>query len=75
MSIRTVFRILLVLSCGAASPLLAQTATSVAKSRIESGFATDRLARIDQLLQKYVDENQIAGAVALVIREIGRAHV
>jgi len=69
MRIKTVFATLLVLSYAAALPLDAQTATSGAKSRIESGFATDRLARIDQLLQKYVDENQIAGAVALVIRD------
>ena len=27
-----------------------------------------RAARIDQLLQRYVDENRIAGAVALVLR-------
>ena len=53
----------------AATPLHAQTAPSGAKPRIESGFATDRLARIDQLLQRYVDQNQIAGAVGLVIRD------
>ena len=29
----------------------------------------DRLARIDQLLQQYVDENRIAGIVALVLRD------
>src|SRR5260370_11651194 len=28
-----------------------------------------RAARIDQLLQRYVDENRIAGAVALVLRD------
>jgi CubicO group peptidase (beta-lactamase class C family) len=49
------------------APLHAQTAAT--KPRIEAGFATDRLARLDQVLQRYVDENQIAGAVALVMRD------
>jgi CubicO group peptidase (beta-lactamase class C family) len=31
--------------------------------------APERLARIDQLLQRYVDEDRIAGAVALVLRD------
>lgn len=34
-----------------------------------SVFAPDRLARIDRLLQRYVDENRIGGAVALVLRD------
>ena len=53
------------------SPLSAQSsaAKAASKPRIESGFATDRLARIDQFLQRYVDENQIAGAVGLVMRD------
>ncbi|HEV8148954.1 MAG TPA: serine hydrolase domain-containing protein, partial [Gemmatimonadales bacterium] len=33
------------------------------------GFAPDRLARIDRLLQQAVDSNRIAGAVALVLRD------
>jgi len=33
------------------------------------GFATDRLARIDQFMQEYVDSNRIGGAVALVLRD------
>jgi CubicO group peptidase (beta-lactamase class C family) len=32
-------------------------------------IAPDRLARLDQLLQRYVDEKRIAGAVALVMRD------
>ena len=68
MRIKTVFAPLLVASYAAASPLPGQTATASAKPGIESGFATDRLARIDQLMQHYVDENQIAGAVGLVMR-------
>ena len=33
------------------------------------GVATDRLARIDKVLQQYVDDNRIPGAVALVLRD------
>jgi CubicO group peptidase (beta-lactamase class C family) len=32
-------------------------------------LAADRLARIDAVLQRYVDENRIAGAVGLVLRD------
>jgi CubicO group peptidase (beta-lactamase class C family) len=34
-----------------------------------STLAPDRLARIDQALQQYVDENRVAGIVALVLRD------
>jgi len=33
------------------------------------GVATDRQTRIDRVLQRYVDEGRIAGAVALVLRD------
>src|SRR5260370_39678474 len=32
-------------------------------------FPQERSARIDRLLQQYVDQNKIAGAVALVLRD------
>jgi CubicO group peptidase (beta-lactamase class C family) len=32
-------------------------------------LSEDRLARIDRLLQQYVDQNRVAGAVALVLRD------
>jgi len=51
------------------SPLRAQSTAAAPKPRIEAGFASDRLARIDQFLQRYIDENQIAGAVGLVMRD------
>jgi CubicO group peptidase (beta-lactamase class C family) len=35
----------------------------------QSAVSTERLARLDRLLQQYVDENRIAGAVALVLRD------
>jgi CubicO group peptidase (beta-lactamase class C family) len=44
------------------APLAAQHAAAV---RIDP----TRLARIDQLLQRYVDENRIGGAVALVLQD------
>ena len=34
-----------------------------------SPFSADRLARADRVLQQYVDENRIAGAVAVVLRD------
>src|SRR5436305_8791763 len=34
-----------------------------------SGFATDRLARIDRVMQQYVDSAQIGGAVGLVLED------
>jgi CubicO group peptidase (beta-lactamase class C family) len=33
------------------------------------GFSTERLARIDSALQRYVDDNRVAGAVGLVLRD------
>jgi CubicO group peptidase (beta-lactamase class C family) len=68
MSTKTLFPALLVLTC-LAPPLDAQSTAAAPKPRIESGFASDRLARIDQTLQRYVDENKIAGAVGLVMRD------
>ncbi len=44
------------------SPALAQAAPDPA-------FSPERLARIDRLLQQYVDQNKIAGAVALVLHD------
>ena len=34
-----------------------------------STFSAERLARIDQLMQQYVDENRIGGAVGLVLQD------
>jgi CubicO group peptidase (beta-lactamase class C family) len=34
-----------------------------------NGFDRDRLARIDSVLQRYVDEGRVAGAVGLVMRD------
>src|SRR5882762_10072474 len=32
-------------------------------------FSAERLARLDNVLQQYVDQNRLAGAVALVLRD------
>ncbi|HVJ28101.1 MAG TPA: serine hydrolase domain-containing protein [Vicinamibacterales bacterium] len=42
---------------------------SPAPSAARRGLAPDRLQRIDRWLQQYVDEQRIAGAVALVLRD------
>ncbi len=60
MKIRFLLPIVLLLAAGAD----AQTAAPVRAS----GLAPDRVARIDALLNRYVEENRIAGAVALVLR-------
>ena len=46
-------------------------AVSVPSGSTQSGSAavTDRIGRIDRLLQAYVDDNRISGAVALVLRD------
>jgi CubicO group peptidase (beta-lactamase class C family) len=41
----------------------------VSGQRGATAFAPDRLARIDDFLQRYVQENRIPGAVALVLRD------
>jgi CubicO group peptidase (beta-lactamase class C family) len=56
---KTLLLLIVVVSAGAA--LLAQASSAA--------FSAERLARIDRLLQQYVDENRIGGAVALVLRD------
>jgi CubicO group peptidase (beta-lactamase class C family) len=50
------------LGCAAAIP--AQAADT-----LRSGFSTERLARVDALLDSYVNEGRITGIVALVLRD------
>src|SRR5262245_17639309 len=45
--------------------LIAQNAAVAPKA----GTSAERVARIDRALQQYVDDSQIAGAVALVLRD------
>jgi CubicO group peptidase (beta-lactamase class C family) len=51
------------------SPRPTQIAPAARREAVRSGFSVERLDRIDALLQRYVDENRIAGAVALVLRD------
>jgi CubicO group peptidase (beta-lactamase class C family) len=45
------------------------SAQSPSVPRPPSTFSTERAARIDGLLQQYVDDNRVAGAVALVLQD------
>ncbi|GAC1514917.1 MAG: serine hydrolase domain-containing protein [Gemmatimonadaceae bacterium] len=58
---------LLVLS-GAARSATGQS-TRPARAETRLGFSTERLARLDSALQRAVDRKEIAGAVALVLRD------
>lgn len=51
-------------SSAAAAPRASATATAT-----RLGFSAERLKRVDALLQRYVDENKVAGAVALVLKD------
>ena len=68
---KALFSMLLVLVLGATG--LAQSNRAAAPREAppssNSAFSTERLARIDRVLQQYVDESRIAGAVALVLRD------
>ena len=65
--ISTAFVIAAVL--GSASGVLSQSAARPRAAAPSPAFAAGRLARVDRLLQQYVDNDQIAGAVALVLRD------
>ena len=68
MRMKALFSALLVLAYSP-FPAAAQTTATASRPRVVSGFASDRLARIDQMLQRSVDNNEIAGAVGLVMRD------
>src|SRR5438093_1625036 len=53
----------------APSTVQPQVGANAGAPRIIAGFDANRLARIDQFLQSYVDKNEIAGAVMLVLRD------
>ncbi|HET9634349.1 MAG TPA: serine hydrolase domain-containing protein, partial [Gemmatimonadaceae bacterium] len=59
----------LVMLAVAPSLLGAQSATTVPAPRTVNGFDASRLARIDEALQSYIDKKEMAGAVALVLRD------
>src|SRR5262245_45777825 len=49
--------------------LFVATASAQHPAVVESGLSSERLARLDKVMQQYVDENQLAGIVALVLRD------
>ncbi len=51
------------------SVAVAQQSPAVAPRPVSTGVSAERLTRIDRLLQGYVDQGQIAGAVALVLKD------
>ena len=53
----------------AQAPAPVKTAPATNSHSPSAGFATERLARIDAMLQSYVDRELVAGAVALVLRD------
>src|SRR5580700_5412821 len=59
---------LLVMTASATAQQQPKSAPPASPSRAPA-LEPGRAARIDQLLQRYVDENRIAGAVALVLRD------
>jgi CubicO group peptidase (beta-lactamase class C family) len=65
-AVRTV-PLLATLCLAVAGPALA--AQAARQQATVNGFAPDRLTRIDSALQRYVDDNRVAGAVAIVMRD------
>ena len=52
-----------------ASVLTAQSTAPRTATASKSELSAERVARIDRALQRYVDDNRIAGIVALVLRD------
>ena len=72
MPIRTLL-VALLIALGLPSTGWAQGLTAVAPADV--GLSADRLDRLEQVVQRYIDENVMAGAVTLVARRGGAAHV
>src|SRR5436309_16134127 len=53
----------------AMGPAVLPAQRSARRAQAPTGFAADRLARIDGLMQQYVDSGKIAGAVGLVLHD------
>ena len=50
-------------------PTRASGSSAVRPSGVRHGFATDRLSRIDSMLERAVEREEVAGPVALVLRD------
>jgi CubicO group peptidase (beta-lactamase class C family) len=60
---------LLLLVVFALVPCVGPSAQVTSPAAPPSGFAPDRLARVDRVFQQFVDEDRLGGAVALVLRD------
>lgn len=65
--------ICMVLSSFAIPFIGAQGLPTVAPAKV--GLSSDRLARLERVMQTYIDDRAIAGAVTLVARRGGQAHL
>jgi CubicO group peptidase (beta-lactamase class C family) len=67
---RTWLTSLMAMAITAAAPLAqAPAVRPPGAAATRAGFSAERLRRVDTLLQRYVDESKLAGAVALVLRD------
>src|SRR5262245_58208737 len=68
---RTLRSVLVIVVLASAALAAGQRATApqTPTSARATQFAPERLTRLDALLQRYVDENRVAGVVALVLRD------
>ena len=72
MRFRTPVAVLLV------GPILATTALAQGLATVaptDVGLSEERLGRLEEVIQGYVDDQAIAGAVTLIARRGGQAHV
>jgi CubicO group peptidase (beta-lactamase class C family) len=69
MRTRASIALVLLLGLATAPTTLAQGAATGAHAAPAATLSADRLARIDKVLQQYVDDNRIAGAVGLVLQD------
>jgi CubicO group peptidase (beta-lactamase class C family) len=75
-AVHSLSRILMALVVGVTSsvayaqtPAVPATSPASVKSLGTAGLASERTARIDRVLEEYVERNQLPGAVALVLRD------
>jgi CubicO group peptidase (beta-lactamase class C family) len=68
---RTLRSVLVIVSLASAALVAGQrpTVPQASPAARATQFAPERLTRLDALLQRYVDENRVAGVVALVLRD------
>jgi CubicO group peptidase (beta-lactamase class C family) len=59
----------MLISCVAAAVMLCATTIPARADTLRAGMSSERLARVDSLLDGYVNEGRIGGIVALVLRD------